>query len=425
MDISTPSREVLLNRFQAVRARTEELVAPLSSEDQVIQSMDDTSPSKWHRAHTTWFYETFVLAPHLPGYKVFDPDFGYLFNSYYEAQGARHPRPKRGLLTRPNCETVTEYRNHVDAAMTELVITVAEETWNALRPMVELGLNHEQQHQELILMDILHSFSCNPLEPRYKRPIPVSLDNTATFTWTDFAGGLYEVGVSSDAMEDTFAFDNEGPAHKVNLIPFRLANRLVTNRDWLEFMADGGYSRAEFWLAEGWACVQEESWQAPLYWKRKEGESWTAFSLHGRQALNPDRPVCHISFYEADAFATWAGKRLPTEFEWEVAASTVNMNGNLFCEGSLEPLPTGFGKGLQQMIGDVWEYTRSPYVPYPGFKIPKGPIGEYNGKFMSNQMVLRGGSCITPNDHIRPTYRNFFYPHQRWMFAGVRLAEDL
>lgn len=426
---SKPSRDDLLAQFRAVRAQTETLAGPLSPEDQVIQSMEDASPAKWHRAHTTWFFETFLLTPHATRYSVFDPAFGYLFNSYYEAVGARHPRPKRGMLTRPDCATVAQYRAHVDSAMDGFITSMDEQTWDAVHPVITLGMNHEQQHQELMLMDMLHGFSANPLEPGYERPTPLPSNDAPVLTWTDFTGGLYDVGADTESSQTTFAFDNEGPRHQVHLVPFRIANRLVTNREWLAFMADGGYERPELWLADGWAQVQQEGWQAPLYWRNEDDESWTAFGLRGRQPVNLNAPVCHISTYEADAYATWAGKRLPTEFEWEVAASTVKSsvtsNANLLSKGSLRPLPAGNTQGLQQMIGDVWEHTRSPYAPYPGFKVAEGAIGEYNGKFMANQMVLRGGCCVTPADHIRTTYRNFFYPHQRWMFAGVRLAEDL
>lgn len=419
------SRSGVLAQFEGVRACTETLAGPLSPEDQVIQSMPDASPAKWHRAHTTWFFETFLLSPNLADYSVFDQDFGYLFNSYYDAIGARHPRPKRGLLTRPDCETVARYRAHVDAAMEKLITNSDEETWDSIAALVTLGLNHEQQHQELLLMDMLHGFSCNTVEPSYERPTPLPSIAAPDLTWTKFEGGLQDIGHDAAGDANSFSFDNESPRHQVNLLPFQIANRLVTNAEWMAFMDDGGYTRPEYWLADGWAYAQQEEWQAPLYWRPDDKNTWTAFGLRGRQAINPDTPVCHVSFYEADAYATWAGKRLPTEYEWETAASTVPLEVNLLSKGSLRTLPAIHEPGLQQMFGDVWEHTRSPYVPYPRFKVASGAVGEYNGKFMANQMVLRGGSCITPENHIRPTYRNFFYPHQRWMFAGLRVADDV
>lgn len=416
------ARAPLLAQFSDVRATTERLAAPLTGEDQTVQSMEDASPAKWHRAHTSWFFETFILGPFAEGYEPFDPDYGYLFNSYYEAVGARHPRPHRGLLTRPNAEEVGAYRTHVTSAVDELAANCDDQAWNEIEPLLILGLHHEQQHQELLLMDILHAFSCNPLEPAYARTTPLPAHKEFPLTWTEHNGGLVEIGRSGNA--DTFTFDNEGPRHEVILRPFKIANRLVTNREWLAFMEDGGYQRPEFWLADGWAIVQQEEWTAPLYWREEDSGSWSAFGLRGRQPLNLDAPVCHVSSYEADAYATWAGKRLPTEAEWETAAADVELKGNLLPREALRPLPAE-NTDMSQIIGDVWEHTRSPYTPYPGFKAPEGAVGEYNGKFMSNQMVLRGGCCVTPGGHIRTSYRNFFYPHQRWMFAGVRLAEDI
>lgn len=385
--------------------------------------MPDASPAKWHRAHTSWFFETFVLGPHAASYKPFDPDYGYLFNSYYDAIGDRHPRPHRGLLTRPSSDDISAYRAHVTSAVCELINDSSEGTWSAIAPLLTLGLHHEQQHQELLLMDILHAFSCNPTEPAYARPTPLPSQQETTLTWTEHEGGVVEIGHPPERV-GIFAFDNEGPRHQVMLRPFKLANRLVTNREWLAFMDDGGYQRPEFWLADGWATAQQDGWAAPLYWREEVPGTWSAFGLRGRQELNLDAPVCHISSYEADAYATWAGKRLPTEAEWEAIATNVDLDGNLLPRDALRPLPAST-PALSQMIGDVWEHTRSPYTPYPGFKPPSGAVGEYNGKFMSNQMVLRGGCCVTPGEHIRTTYRNFFYPHQRWMFAGVRLAEDI
>lgn len=416
----------LLARYRAVRARTETLAAPLTAEDQTIQSMPDVSPTKWHRAHVTWFFETFLLAPHLPDYRAFDPAYGYLFNSYYEQVGARHPRPERGLLSRPGVAEIGRYRAHVDAAMARLIETAPAERLEALAPLVDLGLNHEQQHQELLLMDIKHVFSRNPLRPAYRPGGPRPSGSIPPRSWKSFDGGLAEIGHDGRG----FAFDNEGPRHRTWLAPFRLASRLVTCGEWLDFIADGGYRRPELWLADGWAAVGREGWQAPLYWER-EGDGWSVFTLAGPRPVDPREPVVHVSYYEADAFARWAGCRLPTEAEWEVAAAAPPLRdgaagGNFVESGALHPVPAdGPADGLLQMFGDVWEWTMSPYSPYPGFRPSEGAVGEYNGKFMVNQMVLRGGCCATPADHLRPTYRNFFYPHQRWAFAGLRLAEDL
>lgn len=403
-------------RYRRVRDGTTALTAHLSAEDQSAQSMPDASPAKWHLAHTTWFFETFMLVPHLADYRPFDPAFAYLFNSYYEALGPRQPRPERGLLTRPSLAQVLAYRAHVDQAMSRLLAASGDQ----LASLLDLGLAHEEQHQELILMDILHLFAQSPLKPAYAPApaLPVGRDPGPAGE-VAFEGGLIEIGHCGEG----FAFDNEGPRHQVYLEPFRLADRLVTNSEWLAFMADGGYARPELWLAEGWARVQAEGWQAPLYWE--EGEhGWLAMTLQGRRALAPHAPVTHVSFYEADAYATWAGARLPTEAEWEHAAQGLPIVGNLreqrqFGAAAAKSLP-----GLRQMFGDVWEWTRSAYSPYPSFKPAAGAIGEYNGKFMIGQMVLRGGCCATPEGHVRATYRNFFYPHQRWMFAGVRLAWD-
>ncbi len=417
-----PSAADVLKRFQGVRNETDRLAQPLSPEDQVVQSMTDASPTKWHRAHTTWFFETFVLQPFLTDYSLFDEAYGYLFNSYYEAVGERHPRPDRGLLTRPSSDEIAAYRQHVDSAMGELLQSAADESWVDLSALILLGTHHEQQHQELLLMDILHAFSCNTLEPKYAGGVPLETTDMSRLAWMEVEGGAFSIG---HEPEGGFAFDNEGPRHDVLVQPFLIANRLVTNGEWLAFMKDGGYKRPELWLADGWAVAQNSGWAAPGYWRDEGNSDWSQFSLRGRQSLNLDAPVCHISFYEADAFATWSGKRLPTEFEWEVASQRDSETGNLLSSGALRPLPASADKPLAQMFGDVWEHTRSAYSPYPRFKVADGAIGEYNGKFMSNQMVLRGGSCVTPGNHIRRTYRNFFYPHQRWMFAGLRLVEDI
>ena len=415
-------RRALSERYAAVRLLTEALAAPLSAEDQAIQSMPDASPTKWHRAHTTWFFETFLLRPHLSGYREFHPAYGYLFNSYYEAVGPRHPRPERGLLSRPGGAEITAYRAHVDAAMERLIATASDELWRGIAPLFELGLNHEEQHQELILMDIKHALSLNPLQPAYAAPRPIERRNAPPMAFVDLPGGLTEIGHAGGA----FAFDNEGPRHKVFVAPFRLGSRLVTCDEYLAFIADGGYRRAEFWLSEGWATVQREGWTAPLYWHR-EDDGWSLFTLHGARRLDGAEPVCHVSYFEADAFARWAGRRLPTEAEWEVAAAQtgVALAGNAMDRGLYHPATARGEDGpLAQMIGDAWEWTQSPYVAYPGFRPSAGAVGEYNGKFMVNQMVLRGGAAVTPAGHIRITYRNFFPAASRWAYGGIRLAED-
>lgn len=380
-----------LDRFQTVRSRTEELAAPLSAEDQTVQSMPDASPTKWHLAHTTWFFETFVLRAHATGYRPFDPAFDYLFNSYYEAVGPRHPRPQRGMITRPGVDEVLAYRRHVTGAMLEFLANEHD-----AHGLIELGLHHEQQHQELILMDIKHALSMNPLRPAYRPAKPPDSRAAEPLAWREFEGGLVEIGYDGRG----FAFDNEGPRHRCWLDSFAVATRPVNCGEYLAFMEEGGYRRAEFWLSAGWECVNRNGWEAPLYWEQKDG-AWCVFTLSGLEPVDPARPVCHVSAFEAAAFAKWAGKRLPREAEWETAA------------------------GVLQGQGEVWEWTGSPYIAYPGYREPAGAIGEYNGKFMASQMVLRGGCSATPEGHVRPTYRNFFPPDARWMFGGIRLAEDL
>ncbi|HEX6979605.1 MAG TPA: ergothioneine biosynthesis protein EgtB [Alphaproteobacteria bacterium] len=412
-------RVTLGARFSRVRAFTEQLASCLTPEDQTIQSMPDVSPTKWHLAHTTWFFETFLLEPHDAGYEVFDARYGFLFNSYYEAVGPRHPRPQRGLLSRPGVDDIMRYRRHVSTAMERLIAHAADESWQAIAPLVEIGIAHEEQHQELILMDIKHVFSCNPLRPAYKASAPAARAALSQQGWTSYAGGLEEIGHGGGG----FAFDNEGPRHKVWIEPFRLANRPVTCGEYLAFIEDGGYRRPELWLADGWAAVNSRGWEAPLYWERHDGK-WLIFTLSGLRSLDPAEPVCHVSYYEADAFARWAGKRLPTEAAWETAAATLPVAGNFADRGLFHPQSALQAEGLVQMFGDVWEWTSSSYGAYPGFRPAAGAIGEYNGKFMANQMVLRGGAAVTPPDHVRATYRNFFYPDARWAFSGIRLAEE-
>lgn len=413
---------VLAERLFATRRRSEALCAPLSDADQSVQSMEDASPAKWHLAHTTWFFETFLLRDHLPGYEPFDPRFFYLFNSYYEHEGERHPRPRRGMLTRPSASDILAFRTHVDRALEALIDGAGDGDVARVAELIELGINHEQQHQELLLTDILHLFAQNPLLPAYREggPPPPGPREAAAESWSSFEGGIVRVGHEGKG----FAYDNEGPAHEVLLRPFRLADRLVTNGDWLEFIGDGGYETATLWLSDGWTRVNEEGWRAPLYWRLEDGGR-RQMSLWGLREIEADAPVCHVSYYEADAFARWAGKRLASEFEWELAARDLAPEGNLAGSGELRPVPAGHAaSGPRQMFGDVWEWTASPYGAYPGFAPAEGAVGEYNGKFMCNQFVLRGGSCATPERHVRATYRNFFYPHQRWQFMGLRLAED-
>jgi ergothioneine biosynthesis protein EgtB len=394
------------SRYQAVRQRSIALAEPLSAEDCAIQSMPDASPVKWHLAHTTWFFETFVLKG-----KPFNAGYGFLFNSYYNAIGERHPRPERGMLSRPSLEEVLAYRKHVDDAIARL---------GGDARLIELGLQHEQQHQELMLTDLKHLLSRNPLKPAYQKQWPLTAIEAREPRWIGVPDGLYEVGHAGEG----FCFDNETPRHRVWLDAFEMASHPVTHGDFLAFIDDGGYRRPELWLSAGWDAVTARGWQAPLYWEKRDG-AWRLFTLHGEVPVDPHTPACHVSFYEADAFARWSGARLPTEAEWEVAARDTPLQGNFVESGALHPLalreapPAG---KLAQAFGDVWEWTRSDYAPYPGYQPAAGAIGEYNGKFMSGQYVLRGGSCATPASHIRATYRNFFPPEARWQFSGLRLA---
>ena len=410
---------IFLTRYSAIRALTEQLAAPLGPEDQCVQSMPDASPTKWHLAHTTWFFETLVLKPHARGYAPFDAAFAHLFNSYYEALGSRHPRPQRGLLTRPTISEVLAYRRHVDDAIVRLFQTASRTERAQFEAVAELGLHHEQQHQELILTDIKHAFSCNPLLPHYLPPVHATATPPQPLNWVAFAGGIIPIGHA----DDSFAFDNEGPRHLVLLRPYRLASRLISCGEYLTFMEDGGYRRPEFWLSDGWATAQSQGWTAPQYWSHGDS-GWEVFSLNGIQPVRPDEPVVHVSFYEAAAYAAWAGKRLPTEFEWEGAAMSQPVTGNFLDPLRPHPKPAPQTNGVTQLYGDAWEWTRSSYEPYPGFRPFDGAAAEYNGKFMCGQMVLRGGSAATPQGHIRSTYRNFFPPQARWQFSGIRLAED-
>ena len=389
-------RRKWMGAFRSVRRETERRAAPLSPEDQIIQSMADASPTKWHRAHTTWFLEQFVLQPHVAGYEAFDDRFAFLFNSYYVAAGPRHARPKRGLIARPTNDEVAAFRAHVDAAVEHLLETAAPDVLEKIVPVLEIGLHHEQQHQELILTDILHAFSQNPTNPAYDSAWGIPR-GAAAREFVPVPAGVHFIGHKGEG----FRFDNEEPAHRELIEPVKIARSLVTNGEWLEFMKDGGYSTASLWLSDAWAVVQAEAWNAPAYWEERDGERFS-FTLGGLRPVDLAAPVCHVSYYEADAFARWAGKHLPTESEWEVAARS------------------GL---LDDAYGIVWQWTRSAYLPYPGYRAPGGAIGEYNGKFMINQMVLRGSSVATPESHARVTYRNFFYPPHRWQFTGLRLAE--
>jgi ergothioneine biosynthesis protein EgtB len=395
--LDAADRVALHDRYRRIRDLTEDLAAPLSDEDQVVQSMPDVSPTKWHRAHTTWFFETFLLSPRVDRYRAFDPAYTYLFNSYYEAVGPRHPRPHRGLLSRPSVAEIARYRAHVDDAMHELI----DDCDTDAAALVELGLNHEQQHQELLLMDIKHVLHCNPTDPVYTRELCVPADSSP-MRFVAVPGGNAEIGHDGDE----FSFDNERPRHLVHLEPMRIADRLVCAQEWLAFIADDGYRRPELWLSDGWYAVQEHGWEAPLYWRDDGADGWTVFTLGGRRPLDPNEPVVHVSHYEADAYARWRDARLPTEFEWEHAVASA-------------------APGTLREVDDVaWQWTSSAYLAYPRFRPAAGAVGEYNGKFMSGQMTLRGGAHETSPGHTRVTYRNFFPPASRWMFSGVRVATD-
>jgi len=409
----------LAARFRQVRTVTMDLCAPLSVEDQVAQSMPEASPAKWHLAHTSWFFETFVLAPYWPEYQPLHPAYGHLFNSYYETVGEAFPRARRGLLTRPSVAEVHEYRAWVD----KQILALCETRLPAAAVVrLELGIQHEQQHQELILSDIKHLLSCNPLRPAYKLGPAQPRHEPPAHVWVGCPGGLYWIGHAGQG----FHFDNEAPRHRTFLQPFLLGSRLVTAGEYLAFMDDRGYERPELWLSDGIAAARDGGWRAPLYWEQ-QGDVWWMMTLHGMRPVDPAEPVCHVSYYEADAYARWAGARLPTEFEWEAAAGHSRISAGADTPRSLHPAhaKTGdSGEGLIQLGAECWQWTASPYAPYPGFRATPGALGEYNGKFMCNQMVLRGGACATPAGHTRATYRNFFPPGARWQFSGIRLARD-
>jgi ergothioneine biosynthesis protein EgtB len=422
-ETTSDSTASLALQYDRVRTTTQSLCEPLETEDFVVQSMPDASPAKWHLAHTSWFFEQFILKAHVRDYRAHDPQYDYLFNSYYQGVGPMHERPQRGLLTRPTVEAVMAYRAHVDAHMMNLLADRAGDP--QIEALVTLGLNHEQQHQELLLTDLKHLFWSNPLRPAYRTGAPSARDSGSTpMRFYTFDGGLQQIGAEAD---QGFVFDNELPRHRVFLEPFALANRVVTNGEYIEFIRDGGYQRPEVWLSDGWSTIAREQWQRPFYWAETLDSE---FTLAGMQSIDPAAPVCHLSYYEADAFARWAGARLPSEAEWEIAASQMPIRGNLLEHGSMHPQAASDEtahdeSNIRQLFGDVWEWTSSAYSPYPGYRAPPGALGEYNGKFMCNQLVLRGGSCVTPASHIRATYRNFFYAHARWQFMGVRLARNV
>ena len=414
----------LLDQYRTVRAFSEKIAAPLVPEDYVVQSMPDVSPTKWHLAHTSWFFETFLLKTHLPGYQSIHPQYDFLFNSYYNAVGERHCRVARGLISRPTVDETYTYRAYVDSHMARLLEGAEGELAQTLEPLLTLGLHHEQQHQELMVTDLKYNFFENPLCPVYSPRRDPSAAAPPPVEWIKFEEGVREIGWDGGG----FSFDNEGPRHKEYVAAFALGSRLVTNGEYLQFVEAGGYEKPEYWLSEGWGTVQSKSWTGPLCWWNKRGE-WLEFTLAGMAPLNLDAPVCHVSLFEADAYARWAGARLATEAEWETASATVPLCGNLADSGRFHPValsPADAEPGqLHQMFGDVWEWTRSQYTPYPGYAAAEGALGEYNGKFMCNQFVLRGGSCATSHSHMRPTYRNFFPPDARWQFTGIRLAKDI
>jgi ergothioneine biosynthesis protein EgtB len=419
-----PTRaQELSAEYHAVRSATERLCEDLSIEDFVVQSMPDASPVKWHLAHTTWFFETFVLAGSGRTHRDVLPEGSYLFNSYYNLIGPMHARDKRGLLTRPTVNEVSSYRAAIDLKMGEMMHSLDDKDWHQIAPVIQLGLNHEQQHQELILTDVKHLFAQNPLRPAYRNATNQALlaAEVPPLGWVEFEEGIYHIG---HTRNEEFCFDNEMPAHRQFLERFSLGSRLVTNAEYMAFMEDGGYERPELWLAAGWDAAKQGGWNAPLYWEWRDGGGWRSYDLSGMRRIENAEPVCHVSYFEADAYARWADARLPSEAEWEAAAAHLACEGNFVDSGVLHPVSCDALPGIRQMFGDVWEWTASSYAPYPGYKPAPGALGEYNGKFMCNQYVLRGGSCATPRSHIRATYRNFFPPDKRWQFTGIRLAKN-
>lgn len=417
------SKHDFVERYQTVRRFTEQLCEPLVAEDYVIQSMPDVSPTKWHLAHVTWFWETFLLAPALAGYTSFHPEYAYLFNSYYNSLGKRHARSMRGLISRPTVEETYLYRRYVDQRVLDLLDRADEREFAKLASIITIGLNHEQQHQELMVTDIKHVLSCNPLHPIYLERKQAPSADITSMEWMSYPESIAWIGHEGDE----FCFDNEEPRHQQFIQAFQLASRLVTNGEYLEFLRDGGYSNPLLWLSDGWYTVQQEGWEAPLYWEKRD-DRWWNMTLYGFCEVDPAEPVCHVSYYEADAYARWVQARLATEAEWEFASHDVPIEGNFVEESLYHPTALNSnvaGEKLTQMYGDVWEWTQSAYLPYPGFKPARGAVGEYNGKFMCNQFVLRGGSCATSHAHIRPSYRNFFPPHARWQFMGIRLAREV
>ncbi|MEQ9548562.1 MAG: ergothioneine biosynthesis protein EgtB [Coleofasciculus sp. G3-WIS-01] len=417
-DSQTSNQQSLSAYYQQIRQLSEQICQPLEIEDYVVQSMPDASPIKWHLAHTAWFFEAFILVPHLKGYRIFHPKYDYLLNSYYESLGERVPAAQRGTLSRPTVAEVYRYRAYVDEAIQSLI--AANPGNSELEALIILGLNHEQQHQEFLLTNIKHIFGNNPLRPVYNPnlPIPPAPSVVKPLDWLNYPAQLYEIGHNDEG----FAFDNEQPRHQVYLQAYQLASRLITNGEYLEFIQASGYNNPDYWLSEGWTAARSQQWQAPLYWEQIDGD-WWLITLGGMRRLNENEPVCHLSFYEADAYARWAGKRLPTEAEWETATANVPVGGNLLETGLLHPTPATGSDSPQQLFGDVWEWTTSTHQPYPGYRLEAGIIGEYNGKLMCNRLVLRGGSCVTSLSHIRPTYRNFSPPATRWQFTGIRLAD--
>jgi ergothioneine biosynthesis protein EgtB len=418
---AAPPKTELLERYLSVRRFSEQLCQTLEPEDYVIQTMPEMSPTKWHLAHTSWFFETFVVKPHVGDYRPLNPQYAFLFNSYYNAAGKMHARPQRGLISRPTVKDTYTYRQHVDAAMENLLQSANDSLLRTLTPLIVLGLNHEQQHQELMLTDIKHVFWMNPLRPAFRPEIPPRENLTRNPGWLQFDAGLYSVGFEGEG----FCFDNEKPRHQVFLNKFSLATQLVTNREFLAFIEDGGYQRPELWLSLAWTALNERGWNAPFYWEQRDG-TWWMMTLAGMRPVRWDEPVCHVSYFEADAYARWTGARLPTEAEWETAAASTSVDGQFAESGRFHPsLAEGVAGSLNQMFGEVWQWTQNSYAPYPGYQTQPGALGEYNGKFMCNQYVLRGASCATPRTHARRTYRNFFPPDVRWQFMGLRLAKDL